>query len=537
MNAYTFILKSRTLFLLFILSFTMLTGAFSVSAQNIGDYRSIASGNWTALATWQYYNGTSWVTPTGTNPQGYPGQYAGTGAVSIIGGYAVTLNASITNSITSLTIGDGTFGATIDQLRIPDQTSYLLSTPVVYIKDDGTVLWESAKGVLKLSANSVISVTGTIDPMPLSVSGVCSANAKLEIGTNGFANCEGGAVYKFADINGKGGTINVKAIYQDICIGNILNLSATASGLGSDNATMTWTGSGPNNYTYTRTFTTTSISLTDNILLSNLAAGTYSFKVEIKDKLTSANTHYEEFTVIVYPTSVKGTASSDQTICYNTAPAQLSLSGSVGSIQWQSSTDNSAFTNIPLATSATYSPGALTQTTYFRAVITSGVCSSVTSSTITVTVNPTSVAGSASSDQTICYNTAPNPLSLTGSVGSIQWQSSTDNLSFTDISGATSTNYSPGALTQTTYYKVVVKSGVCSTATSNTVTITVNSASVAGTASSDQTICYGNSPTVLTLAGYTGSVQWQSSTDNSTFTNISGATSSTYSPGALTQTT
>ena len=402
----------------------------------------------------------------------------------------------------------------------------------MYIKDDGTVLWESAKGVLKLSANSVISVTGTIDPMPLSVSGVCSANAKLEIGTNGFANCEGGAVYKFADINGKGGTINVKAIYQDICIGNILNLSATASGLGSDNATMTWTGSGPNNYTYTRTFTTTSISLTDNILLSNLAAGTYSFKVEIKDKLTSANTHYEEFTVIVYPTSVKGTASSDQTICYNTAPAQLSLSGSVGSIQWQSSTDNSAFTNIPLATSATYSPGALTQTTYFRAVITSGVCSSVTSSTITVTVNPTSVAGSASSDQTICYNTAPNPLSLTGSVGSIQWQSSTDNLSFTDISGATSTNYSPGALTQTTYYKVVVKSGVCSTATSNTVTITVNSASVAGTASSDQTICYGNSPTVLTLAGYTGSVQWQSSTDNSTFTNISGATSSTYSPGA-----
>lgn len=104
MNAYTFILKSRTLFLLFILSFTMLTGAFSVSAQTAGDYRSVVSGNWTTLATWQYYNGSAWVAATA-----YPGQNPGTQNVSIIGGFVVTLDANIPNQFTSLTIGDDIF--------------------------------------------------------------------------------------------------------------------------------------------------------------------------------------------------------------------------------------------------------------------------------------------------------------------------------------------------------------------------------------------------------------------------------------------
>ena len=61
------------------LSFTVLTGAFRVCAQTIGDYRSVASGNWTALATWQYYNGNAWVAATA-----YPGQNTGIQNVSII---------------------------------------------------------------------------------------------------------------------------------------------------------------------------------------------------------------------------------------------------------------------------------------------------------------------------------------------------------------------------------------------------------------------------------------------------------------------
>ncbi|MBT0611151.1 hypothetical protein FBR96_10090, partial [Campylobacter jejuni] len=66
---------------------------------------------------------------------------------------------------------------------------------------------------------------------------------------------------------------------------------------------------------------------------------------------------------------------------------------------------------------------------------------------------------------------------------------------------------------------------------------TVNPAAVGGTASSNQTIVSGATPAALSLSGHTGTIQWQSSTDNVTFTNISGATSATYAPGALTATT
>jgi hypothetical protein len=88
--------------------------------------------------------------------------------------------------------------------------------------------------------------------------------------------------------------------------------------------------------------------------------------------------------------------------------------------------------------------------------------------------NPAAVGGTASSNQTICWNTTPSALTLTGSTGSIQWQSSTDNVTFNNISGATSATYAPGALTTTTYYRAILISAGGCTAKSTTVTIIVN---------------------------------------------------------------
>ena len=56
MNTFTSIQKSRTLFFLFILIFTSLTGAFSVSAQT--EYQSRATGNWTNSGTGRAEPGT-----------------------------------------------------------------------------------------------------------------------------------------------------------------------------------------------------------------------------------------------------------------------------------------------------------------------------------------------------------------------------------------------------------------------------------------------------------------------------------------------
>ena len=56
---------------------------------------------------------------------------------------------------------------------------------------------------------------------------------------------------------------------------------------------------------------------------------------------------------------------------------------------------------------------------------------------------------------------------------SYQWQKSTDNVNWTDVSG-TAANLNTGSLTQTTYYRCIIKAGACEQLISNTVTVNVN---------------------------------------------------------------
>ncbi|GGC94935.1 hypothetical protein GCM10011508_22660 [Flavobacterium lutivivi] len=318
------------------------------------------------------------------------------------------------------------------------------------------------------------------------------------------------------------------------------------AGTASSNQTIC-SGTTPANLTLTgNTGTIQWQSSTDNVTFTNISGATSATLTGTTIGALTATRYYRAFitggcstatsnvvTITVNPTSVAGTASANQTICSGSTPANITLTGSTGTIQWQSSTNNVTFTNISGANSATLAGttiGTLTATRYYRAVVTSGVCASATSNVVTITINPTSVAGTASANQTICLGSTPANLTLTGSTGTIQWQSSTDNVTFTNISGANSatlTGTTIGTLTATRYYRAVVTSGVCASATSNVVTITVNPTSVAGTASTSQTICSGTTPANLTLTGSTGTIQWQSSTDNVTFTNISGANSAT----------
>lgn len=94
----------------------------------------------------------------------------------------------------------------------------------------------------------------------------------------------------------------------------------------------------------------------------------------------------------VAPVSVAGTVSANQAICSISIPADISVTGSVGAIQWQKSPDSITFSDIPGSTAALLSGasiGTLSTTTYFRAVVTSGVCSAVNSSVVVVTIGST----------------------------------------------------------------------------------------------------------------------------------------------------
>ena len=260
-----------------------------------------------------------------------------------------------------------------------------------------------------------------------------------------------------------------------------------------------------------------------------------------------------------------GTVAADQTICSGGDPALLTQSvASTGSgaltYQWQSSTTGcgGAFSNIGGATAITYDPPAgLTVTTTYRRVTTStlnAIPCTANSNCITVTINNVT-GGTVGSDQTIC--SGGDPAAFTESVASTgdgvlsyQWQSSTTGCggAFSNIGGATSATYdAPAGVLVTTNYRRVTTStlnGVPCTANSNCITVTVRIVT-GGTVAASQTICSGGDPAAFTESvASTGdgvlSYQWQSSTtDCSTgFTDIGGATATTYDPPAgLTTTT
>ncbi|MES2629649.1 MAG: Ig-like domain-containing protein, partial [Bacteroidota bacterium] len=223
------------------------------------------------------------------------------------------------------------------------------------------------------------------------------------------------------------------------------------------------------------------------------------------------------------------------------------------SYQWQQSTTSSTtgFTPIASATGATYDAPVVTQTTYFRRVVSSSVCPDAISNTLTITVNPALTAGSIGTAQSFCASGDPaaftETAAATGGNGSYtyQWQQSTTSASagFTDISGATANVYDAPVISVTTYYRRVVSSSNCSPATSNVITVTVFPAIANNTISPDQTICTGTAPSTLVGSTPTGgngtyTYQWESSTTGAAgFAAISGATGINYSPVTLTTTT
>lgn len=222
----------------------------------------------------------------------------------------------------------------------------------------------------------------------------------------------------------------------------------------------------------------------------------------------------------------------------------LSASTGYTTIQWQSSTDNVTFTNITGATASTYATPALTSTIYYRA-LTSPSCMGY-SNTVTVSVAP-SVTGQPV-NASACPATNTSFSVVTGSsTSTYQWQLSTNSgASWADITAAGSdpiySTWTTATLNLTAVvvgnngYQYRCRVGDCST-TINSAAGTLSVAAASGgtvTPASSSGACSGTGvgPITLTNSGYTGGIQWQSSPDNSTWSDIYGQTSATYAATA-----
>ncbi|MFN3405502.1 MAG: gliding motility-associated C-terminal domain-containing protein, partial [Cytophagaceae bacterium] len=178
--------------------------------------------------------------------------------------------------------------------------------------------------------------------------------------------------------------------------------------------------------------------------------------------------------------SVAGSLSGSATVCRGDNSGQISVGSYVGSIlAWEVSEDNFVTDKTVLSSTADivdYSNN--DKTYYYRVIVKSGSCASDTSSVVSVVVDssPEADPGIISGEASVNPGVNSGIVRVDGYIGDIiRWEYSHDN--FATIAGTLSitTNTADYSnLTQTRWYRAVVKSGVCAEKYSAAARILVN---------------------------------------------------------------
>jgi hypothetical protein len=225
-------------------------------------------------------------------------------------------------------------------------------------------------------------------------------------------------------------------------------------------------------------------------------------------------------------------------------------------LQWQSSTDNVNWTDIPGANAAKYSPGFLTATTYFRIKATDAANQVAYSSVeqITMLETPLTPGTIAAASNVACLGSAPPPINSTGAPTGFagleyQWQYKSvtgTNNAWVTIPGQRHESLSPSPITEKTWYRRVAVD-YCGTSSrlaySNEVVLDVRPAIIAGDIEpTSQMVRINQTPKPLNNitppSGGTGSYQitWESAPlAVGPFTTVSSATGLSYQPSPVTQ--
>ena len=309
------------------------------------------------------------------------------------------------------------------------------------------------------------------------------------------------------------------------------------SGLASGGTVSKWQSSTDNFITTTNT--TDIANTTTSYTATNITKNTF-YRALVNT--TGCTNNPTSSTLINVNAAVPGNIVADNNTICNGASVNFTINGYSGSIvKWQVSTSSTFANNITDISNTTAAMSYQLNTAgtyYFRAVVLS--CSNTVYTNIyTISVvNGSAPVGGTVSSANFCGGSNSGSLSLTGSTGTVsKWQYSTDGgIVWTDVANTT-TSLSYSAITATRRYRASLTNGACGTALSGVGIVTVSSASVAGTVSGAAAVCAGTNSKNLSLSGSIGSIQWQSSTDNSIFNDIVGATTSSYTASNLSETT
>ena len=244
--------------------------------------------------------------------------------------------------------------------------------------------------------------------------------------------------------------------------------------------------------------------------------------------------------IVVSQQSVAGNVAittGSSTICSNSSKPIITLSGNTGlTIKWQSSLDGTNFSDISPAQTErnintainNIASGNTQVVTYYLAIVKSGACPAVSTSPVSITVDPipqlTAIVSNEKTQQ-VCIGISAIDVNLTTNVGTIVWKySSTSGSGYLPFSpNQTNSTLSNSVINTnnagTTYYKAFVTSGVCAAVQSEEIVVRVDAETVAGSiASASNLICNGSTPPTITLTGNTGStIKWQTRLASATY--------------------
>ncbi|HNW90596.1 MAG TPA: T9SS type A sorting domain-containing protein, partial [Bacteroidales bacterium] len=264
-------------------------------------------------------------------------------------------------------------------------------------------------------------------------------------------------------------------------------------------------------------------------------AGTFTYTVTLTGGCTGGtNSVTGTITVTAQPTASAG---GSQTICVGGTATVSGASASNGTISW---TENGAgsitaggTTTTPTYTSAAGDAG---NTVTLIMNVSNSPCTSATATySVVVKAQPTASAGGS---QTICVGGTATVSGASASNGTISW---TENGAGSITAGGTTITptytSAAGDAGNTVTLTMTVTNSPC-TAASATYSVIVAADPSIFTQPVGATICNGGTHTMSVAAangtgGYT--YQWQSSPDGTNWTNISGATSASYTTPPLTE--
>lgn len=301
MKFYT---ENRFKKLLLLIVYLFIIGTFC-SAQTIGDFRSVSSGEWTDPLSWQVYDGTLW-----TASSTYPGQNAGSYAVEILAGHVVS-----TSGINTQPMGSVTINGILRLNGSNANVDFVLNTPLVYISqnftptENATISFNN-KSTLKLPDNAVIKVWFGLNGAPWGgLSADCNNNQKIQIGVLQFAACNGapGSMFTFAELMDAGGTLDAISTVKPLsCLGETVQLKGDYTGAIGEPVTYSWTSTGPAPLDFSPNSTAKEPTIKPTV------AGTYYISLTVstkKDVVVYSNT--EKSALVVPP----GSSTTNAAIC------------------------------------------------------------------------------------------------------------------------------------------------------------------------------------------------------------------------------